>query len=164
MPITGSWYKAENYPLDNSSLVGGGLDSSSPLTGFLGEYFEPGVSNLLGQGDYLRYRKIFFRNDGGEDLSQAKAFFEVLQHIDQLKFAFEQTPGDTSPDSTQMPSGYVTGDFVGPVGYIDGTGVPGGTITGGGGSVGFWLEERIQPGLSLETGALGRIGLGGVLL
>jgi len=164
MPITGAWYKAANSPLDATSPVGGGIDVTSPLTGYLSELFEQGVSNLLGQGDYVRYRKIFFKNEGGNSLSQAKAFFEVLQHIDQLKFAFEKSPGDSSANSETMPTGYVTGDFVGPVGYVEGTGIPGGIVTGGGGTLGFWLEQRIQPGLSLETGALGRIGLGGALL
>ena len=162
--LTGQWYKAEHSPKDATSQVGGGIDVSSPMTGFLGELFEVGRSRALGQGAYDRFRKIFFRNEGN-DLSDAVAFFQSLQHIDQLRFAFEQGTDDTSTDSETMPSAYAEADFISPVGLIEATGgigqiPPSGALTGYG-SIGMWVWQRIPEGLSAETGTLGVVRIAG---
>lgn len=158
--ITGAWYKSENFPYDDESLVGGAR-SEDLLTGLLSEVFEPGKSKMLGRGTYERFRKIFFLNEGNE-ITDAVLFWADLQHIGQLRFAFEKEPGDTSVDSATMPEGYTSGDFVWPVGLIDGVLCPNdGVIPAATGEVGVWIMERIPEGLSPETGAVGRLRLAG---
>jgi len=160
MAITGEWFKSEYFPHDATSIVGGAR-GTDPLTGLLGEVFEAGKSKMLGRGTYERFRKIFFLNEGNE-ISDAVAFWADLQHIGQLRFAFEKTPGDTSDNSATMPDGYTSGDFVCPVGLIDAVGCPnGGVIPAATGEVGIWIMERIPEGLSSETGGIGRLRLAG---
>jgi hypothetical protein len=162
--LTGQWYKAEDTPLNDTDQVGGAIDLANPMTGLLSELFEVGRSKALGQGYYDRFRKIFFRNEGN-DVSEAVAFFQKLQHIDQLRFAFEKSADDTSTNSATMPAGYVAGDFESPVGLIEATGgigqiPPDGTLTGLE-SVGMWVWQRIPEGLSPETGTLGVVRIAG---
>lgn len=157
--ITGEWYKAQYSPLNRTSIVGGSR-SSSPLTGLLGELFETGKSKMLGRGSYETFRKLFFLNRGNA-LSDAVVFWSDLQHADQLRFAFEKTPGDTSTNSATMPSGYTTGDFFSPIGLIDAEDVPTNPIPATTGEIGLWLMLRIPDGLSPETGALGRLRIAG---
>lgn len=158
--LTGTWLKAEFFPHDAVSIVGGaiGLD---PFTGLLSEAFEVGKSKALGRGSYERYRKIFFRNDGN-DVDDAVAFFQTVQHLDQIRFAFEKVASDTSVDSATMPAGYTTGDFVSPVGLIDAEPFPvakNPLVTAG--TIGFWLMQRIPEGLSPETGAVATLRIAG---
>lgn len=157
--ITGQWFKAEYTPQDETSQVGGDPDYGAPMTGFLGELFEMGRSPALGEGAYYRYRKVFFQNQGN-DISSGLAFFQSLQHIDQLKFAFEKASGDTATDSETMPAGYVEDDFTCPVGLGFATGF--GTLTGLG-ALGMWVRQRVPEGLTSETGTLGVIRIAGVV-
>jgi len=160
MAITGEWYKSEYFPHDATSIVGGGRGTDL-LTGLLSEVFEPGKSKMLGRGTYERFRKIFFLNEGNE-ISDAVAFWADLQHIGQLRFAFEKVADDTSTDSATMPAGYTSGNFLWPVGLIDAVECPnGGVILAATGEVGFWIMERIPEGLSPETGAIGKLRLAG---
>lgn len=160
MSITGSWYESEFNPADTTGVVGGSR-SATELSGLLGELFPDGYSPMLGEGPYQRFRKIFFLNEGNE-ITEAKAFFQAMTHIDQILFAFEKVPGDTTDDTLTMPDGYVEGDFVSPMGLIEGETVPpGGIIPATTGEVGFWIWEYIPEGLSPETGALGRLRIAG---
>lgn len=157
--LTGQWFKSTLFPKDRVSTVGG-TRSSTPLTGLLGEVFEAAKSRMLGRGSYETFRKIFFLNQGNE-ISDAVAFWGDLQHADQLRFAFEKTPGDTSVNSATMPSGYVSGDFTAPIGLIDAKPVPTNPVPALTGQIGFWIMQRIPDGLSPETGALGRLRVAG---
>lgn len=160
MAITGEWFKSEFFPHDRTSVVGGAR-SNDLLTGLLNEVFEPAKSRMLGRGTFETFRKIFFLNEGNE-ISDAVAFWADLQHIGQLRFAFEKVPGDTSDDSATMPDGYTSGDFVWPVGLIDAVECPNaGVIVALTGEVGFWIMERIPEGLSPETGGIGRLRMAG---
>jgi hypothetical protein len=160
MAIDGRWFKSLSNPADTTGTVGGAR-SGTELLGVLGDLFEEGYSPMLGEGPYERFRKIFFLNEGPE-LSEAKAFFQSLTHIDQLLFAFEKVPGDTSDNVLTMPDGYTEDDFVTPVGLFEGVDTPGGgIIPANTGEVGFWIWQYIPEGLSPETGALGRLRIAG---
>lgn len=157
--LTGQWFKSTLSPKDRTSTVGGSR-STNPLTGLLSEVFEVAKSKMLGRGSYETYRKIFFLNEGNA-ISDAVMFWADLQHSDQLRFAFEKTVGDTSTNSATMPSGYVSGDFMAPVGLIDAENIPLNPIPATTGTVGVWIMQRIPDGLSPETGALGRLRIAG---
>jgi hypothetical protein len=160
MSITGAWYESTLNPANTSDPVGGAR-SANPLSGLLGELFEDGYSPLLGEGPYIRYRKVFFLNQGSA-LVDAKAFFHSLTHIDQVSFAFEKTPGDQTVNTLTMPAGYTTGDFSCPVGLVEGISIPGGGgVPATTGEVAFWIREYIPEGLSPETGAFARLRIAG---
>ena len=160
MSITGFWYLSEFNPHNPTGIVGGARGAVK-LVGLLGELFEQGYSPILGEGAYERFRKVYFRNEGSE-IAGAKAFFDTLTHIDQLAFAFQKTPGDTSTNILTMPGGYTGGDFTTPIGLPNGKDTPhGGIIPANTGEVGFWIREHIPEGLSPETGALGRLRITG---
>lgn len=160
MPITGSWYKAAYTPQDATGLVGGAIETGSPLSGSLSELFEHGYSPFLGRDPYERFRKVFFQNEGGSQITDAVAFWADLEHVEQMKFAFEQTPGDTSTNSATMPAGYATGDFYGSIGLLNAVDIPSSPIETGA-SVGFWVWQYLPPGLTPETGALARLTVAG---
>ncbi len=162
MAITATWYRAINSPTDATSLVGGAIDTGSPLTGSLDELFEPGASRFLGRTPYQRFRKLFFKNQGNQ-ITEAVAFLADSQHREQIYFAFEQTPGDTSANSATMPSGYETGDFYNAIGLSEAIDLPVATIAATTGEVAFWLMQLIPNGLSDETGALASLAVAGVV-
>lgn len=161
--ITGNWYHATYAPQDATGTVGGSINTGSVLGGTLSEIFEPGASPFLGRPDYERFRKVFFRNEGTLPVNDAVAFWADLEHVEQLKFAFEKTPGDTSTNSATMPSGYATGDFYGNIGLVNAVDVPSTPIETGE-AVGFWLWQNIPAGLTPETGALARLSVAGSLV
>jgi hypothetical protein len=160
--ITATWYRAQMSPQDATSTVGGNIDTGEPISGVLDEIFEPGASRFLGRTPYQRFRKIFFRNEGNE-ITDAVAFWADSQHVEQMYFAFEQTPGDTSTNSVTMPSGYETGDFYSAVGLINAIDLPSQTILANTGQVGFWIMQIIPNGLTDETGALASLAIAGIV-
>ncbi len=163
MALTGTWYRSLSFPQDATSTVGGAIDTGSPVTGNLDEIFELGASRFVGRPVYQRFRKIFFRNEGNA-VSEAVAFLQDSQHREQIKFAFEQTTGDTSTNSATMPAGYETGDFYDAIGLEYGVELPNsGALAATTGTQGFWLWEYIPDGLSDETGALARLAIAGVV-
>lgn len=163
MALNVKWYKSQNHPTGQTGLVGGTINTGAEIAGALDEVFPQGASRFLGKPVYEQFRKVFARNEGATPITEAVAFFEDLEIADQLKFAFEKTPGDTGADCSAMPSGYNTGDFQNVVGLINGVATPnGGTIAALTGEVGFWLWERIQNGLNAETGVYASLAIAGL--
>lgn len=160
MSIVGNWYQSEHSPQDATGLVGGAADTGAPLVGALSELFEPGHSPFLGRPSYERFRKVFFKNEGALGVSDAVAFWADLEHAEQMKFAFAKSASDTTTNSTTMPAGYLTGDFYGNIGLLNGVDVPTSPIETGD-SAGFWIWQRIAPGLTPETGTLARLSVAG---
>ncbi len=160
MSITGSWYHAEYAPQDSTGLVGGGIDEAAPFGGTLSELFEAGASPFLGRPSYERYRKLFFKNEGGNDIEDCVAFWADLEHAEQMKFAFEKSTDDTSTNSVTRPAGYDEADFLNPVGLINASGLPSSTIAAGE-TRAFWIWQELPAGLTAETGALARLAIAG---
>lgn len=159
--ITGSWYQAEYATTAQTGNVGGAIDEGNAISGLLDEVFPAGASRFLGRPVYEQFRKVYFKNTGNE-VTEAVVFWQDLQHVDHMRFAFEQVADDTSTADT-MPAGYVTGDFYGNIGLVNGVDVPGGTIAASTGQVGLWIWQRIPNGLPAETGAIATIRIAGVV-
>jgi hypothetical protein len=65
------YYAALNNPADDTSTLGGGIDTSAELTGAsVGEIFNTKAANPLGEDDVITYAKLHAKNENADsDLS-----------------------------------------------------------------------------------------------
>lgn len=139
----------------------GGNTGNVDLTGLLDEIFPTTNSDFIGQPTGQFFQKIFIENTGitvGDNISNAKIYFNNVMYPDQVSFAFEKVASDSGDNPTGFPSGYATGDFQTPLGIINAvlspdTGLDTGAI------LGIWLLQKIPPNLTTQTGATATLGI-----
>lgn len=162
MAFTVSFIQPENYPSDDTSTVGGAINSSdTAFDGTIGELFSTSTSGFVGTSDVVRYMKVFIKNTGDE-ISDFTVFLQSLEYSDQLAFAFEASADDTSTNVLTMPSGYVDGDFTTPVGLDNGV-QPSSTTVATNGTVAVWLRLTIAAGLTADSSATGVLSVAGTI-
>jgi len=162
MAFSVSFIQPASYPGDDTSTVGGAINSSNTaFGGTLGELFSTSISGFVGTDDVVRYMKVFIKNTGDE-ISDFTVFLQSLEYSDQLAVAFEASADDTSTNVLTMPSGYTDDDFTTPIGLANGV-QPSTTTIAVDGSVAVWLQLTISAGLVADSSATATLSVAGTV-
>jgi len=154
MAWTLGFYKSADWPDETGAGTNGGaVDLGAGLVGAIHEIFDPAESSYLGGPDHTIYRKIFVRNEDGNNMQDAAAFLHNTKYPGMITVALEKSGSDTSADPTTIPGGYSAGDFVEADGQTGALAKSlGGADLAVSASLGVWLKLNVTAGLQEADG------------
>lgn len=152
-------YEPSFLAASDADPVGGTIDSGlNPVDGLIDEIFFTSASKPVGQGDNIRYSKVFGRNNNTSlALSNTRVYIGVIEHAGQIEIALEQSAGIAILDGDQLIAGPQTAPtvsaFSAPSTYATGLTVGNSGLLGSLQAQGIWLKQSISEGIAADVSA-----------
>jgi len=143
--------------IDTGNLIGTAASTgvqNSPV----GELTDTITSALDGGAITSYFKKVWMKNEDGNDIANPTLFFSMLSYPGQLSFAREKSANDTTASQLTMPSGYVDGDFLSPNSYDDRVPLFADTSALTNNSTGaVWVRIQVPAGMTADPSAALRL-------